>query len=401
MSATAGGLPRRVGLTLATVQFFFALSWVAYVIYLPALAATMGIPARWVVGLLIVDQFVFLLADYACGVWSDRMARLHGRFGPAVLAGTLVSALAFLLLPWVAPTGSAPLFVALMLLWSLSSSVLRAPPLNLIGRYVPRPAQPAMVALSMLGLGLASALAPYLGLLLKGADPRWPFLLASLALVASTAGIVAAERALQALPAPPAAGSADRPGWRVPAGLALGVALLVTLAFQQHVFLNSAPLYLRLATPAELPWLMPAFWVGFNLGLWPASLAARHWGAPVALSVAAAGAALGASAAQAGLGLGPLVIVQGLTGLAWAVLLTSAFAAALAIGRGGREGRCAGALSSVLALAALSRLLLQATGQAPAVAGTTLHGLQVIAPAALWALAAGAGLMAMRPRRSG
>ena len=391
-------VPRRVGLFVATVQFFLALTWVVYVIYLPPLAEQVGIPRRAVIWLLMVDQLLFLAADYACGVMADRMARLNGRFGPAVLAATVLSATAFLMLPWVAPTGSAALFLVLMVLWSLSSSALRAPPLNLIGRYVPRPAQPGLVALSMLGLGLASALAPYLGLALKGVDPRLPFLLSSVALAASTLGLVAAERALQRLPngTPPVAD----PGPAVSALPALAVAVAVTLAFQLHVFLNSTPLYLRLAGAADLPWLLPAFWVGFNLGLWPASWAAQRHGAPVVLAGAALVAGLGAGAAQAAGSLGLLLAAQAITGLAWAAVLTAAFATALWLGRGGREGRFAGALSSVLALAALLRMGVVAGGAAPAAPGSAWAVALPLSPVLLWALAAAVALLLLLRRRA-
>ncbi|MFO1296870.1 MAG: hypothetical protein U1F25_10580 [Rubrivivax sp.] len=38
----------------------------------------------------------------------------------------------------------------------MTSSALRAPPLTLLGRYVAKPLQPALVAFTALGLGLAT-----------------------------------------------------------------------------------------------------------------------------------------------------------------------------------------------------------------------------------------------------
>ncbi|MBL8304675.1 MAG: hypothetical protein JNM26_18135, partial [Ideonella sp.] len=136
MTAT---VPPRVGLYVAVVQFFFALSWTVYVIYLPQLAAQAGIPTSAVIWLLMLDQLVFLVADYACGVASDHIANLNARLGPAVLAATGVSSVAFLLLPWLAPQGSPALFIGIMVVWTIGSSALRAPPLNIIGRYAARP----------------------------------------------------------------------------------------------------------------------------------------------------------------------------------------------------------------------------------------------------------------------
>jgi hypothetical protein len=386
----AAPVPRRVGLFVAVVQFFFALTWTVYVIYLPQLAAQVGIPKSAVVWLLMLDQLVFLVADYACGIASDRAADAHALLGPAVLGATLLSCGAFLALPYIAPGGSATAFIALTVVWAIGASALRAPPLNLIGRYAPKPSQPGLVALSMLGLGLAAAVSPYLGVALRDLDPRWPFLLASASLAATTLGIVAAERALRAAAAaspipPPSTPAPSRPA-PLPWLPCLLAALLAALAFQWHVFLNSAPLYLRHATAAELQYLMPVFWAGFNLGLWPASVATRRYGGFRVMGVSALLAAASAAAALLAGSLGGVLWAQGLAGLAWAGLLMSAFAAALALGHTGKEGRFAGALSSVLAAAALLRMATLASGAPSAAPGTGLRLLIDWAPVALWAL---------------
>ena len=388
-------IPRHVGLFLAVVQFFLALSWTVYVVYLPQLAAQVGIPKSAVIGLLMLDQLVFLVADYACGVASDRMARLNGRIGPAVLAATLLSCGAFLLLPLVAPGGSAAVFVGLTVVWSISSSALRAPPMNLIGRYAAKPSQPTLVALAMLGLGLAAALSPYLGVALRDIDPRWPFVLASVSLAAVTLGIVAAERALQAghsaAHGGPAAAQAGSPATSRPLPLpwqaCLLAALLAAAAFQLHVFLNSTPLYLRHATAADLQHLAPVFWVGFNLGLWPASVATRRHGGVTVMGTAGLVAACAAGLALSAGSLDVLLVAQGLAGVAWAGVLMSAFAAALALGHTGQEGRFSGALSSVLAGATLLRMAAVAAGASSWPASETPRLALSWAPVLLWAMA--------------
>lgn len=399
MTAT---VPPRVGLYVAVVQFFFALSWTVYVIYLPQLAAQAGIPKSAVIWLLMLDQLVFLVADYACGVASDHIANLNARLGPAVLAATGVSSLAFLLLPLLAPQGSPALFIGIMVVWTIGSSALRAPPLNIIGRYAARPSQPALVALTMFGLGLAGAVSPYLGAALKDIDPRWPFALSSTALVATTLGLVAAERALQrardAAPSSAPAGAAPSQPLRLPWAPCLVAAVLAALAFQVHVFLNSTPLYLRHATAADLQHLAPVFWVGFNLGLWPASLATKRHGGIVVMGAAGVAAALAAALAVAAGSLGVLLAAQALAGLAWAAVLMSAFSAALALGHTGAEGRFSGALSSTLALSALLRMGLVAGGIAALPRDGTLRTVIDWLPAALW-LAAGVVLLGMWRRR--
>ena len=81
------------------MQFFLALSWTVYVLFLPQLAAQAGIPKTAVIYILMLDQAVFLFVDFAAGVAADRVARGVHRLGMAILAATGVSCLAFLLLP--------------------------------------------------------------------------------------------------------------------------------------------------------------------------------------------------------------------------------------------------------------------------------------------------------------
>src|SRR6185436_21171803 len=118
-------VPHRIGLTLALVQFFFALTWTIYVIFLPQLAAQVGIPKPGVIFILMLDQLIFVLMDLSMGIMADRVTRVVGRLGYIILSVTLVSCVTFLLLPLVALQGAAWLFLGLTILWSASSSVLR------------------------------------------------------------------------------------------------------------------------------------------------------------------------------------------------------------------------------------------------------------------------------------
>lgn len=359
MGATAAAprVPVAIGLYLAAVQLAFALGWVVYVAYLPALAEQAGLGARWVPWLLVADQLVFIATDLAVGLASDRAARLVGRLGRWVLAASLLSAAAFLALPWAAPQGSPGLFIAVTLLWVATTSALRAPPLTLLGRYVARPSQPMMVALASLGLGLANALAPYLGLQLKAIDPRVPFVLAALVLAAVTLGMVAAERALarQAAVAG-AATTASEPAGRGAVAAFLLACLIGAAAFQWHHAVSSSALALRHATASQLPALLPLFWVGFNLCLWPAGVLARRLGAPATMAIGAELAMLGTAGAAFAPGLGSWIVAQLVAGAGWALLLCAAFSGALALGATGREGLLSGALSATLAGAALLRI---------------------------------------------
>jgi hypothetical protein len=138
----------------------------------------------------------------------------------------------------------------------------------------------------------------------------------------------------------------------------LVAAALGAAAFQWHGFVASAPLALRFAPAADLPWLLPVFWVGFNLALWPAGKLAKSQGPWRAMALGALLAAGGNAAAAFAGELTLLLAAQALTGAGWALLLCSAFCGALALGQvgGPRAGLFSGALNSVLALATLTRI---------------------------------------------
>src|SRR5687767_1308872 len=106
-----------IGLYFAALQLFFTLCWTVYASYLPVLAASAGIPASAVIFILMLDQAVFMVADFATGVWADRVSKVLGRIGSWAAAITLVSCAAFLLLPFIAPAGAA-VFTAVTLLRS-------------------------------------------------------------------------------------------------------------------------------------------------------------------------------------------------------------------------------------------------------------------------------------------
>ncbi|MFL6652179.1 MAG: MFS transporter [Sulfurifustaceae bacterium] len=384
MTSTA----HRVGVYLAVVQFFFVSTWTLYVLYLPQLAAQAGVPAKAIPWILMLDQVVFAFSDLGVGVMADRMVRVVGKLGAFILGVTLLSCLAFLLLPFAAPHASAALFFALTLVWTVTSSALRAPPLVLLGKYAARPAVPWLTALLLFGLGAAGAIAPYLGVALRNTDPRLPFVLSSVALAAATLGILWAERTL-ARAAPTVSASAAPAGGK-PAGIAAGFLVAVALlagGYQVHVSLNSAPLYLRYAAPGDLPYLLPVFMVGFNLLMLPASLATRRYGGLAVMGVGGLIAALAALLAQHAGSLGVLITLQFIAGGAWGTVLMSAMTAALAVGHTGREGKVTGGLFALLALAAFARIAIAAAGFNK---DPTFAALLSWAPTAVWA---GAGLL--------
>jgi MFS family permease len=345
----------RVGIYFAFVQFLFVTCWTVYVIFLPQLAAQAGIEKKWVIYILMADQAIFTLMDFAMGVAADRVQRVLGRLGRLLVVLTAVSCIAFLLLPLAAPSGSSLLFLALIAIWAVTSSALRAPPMALLGKYVPTPKLPWVSTLTLLGMGVAGAAAPYLTVSLRGVDPRLPFALSSIALIVAASAMLWAEKHLAGTAVTDAEAVENKP---IGAGVVLffGAVALLGLGFQAHFALNSAPLYLRFAKPAELDYLMPVFWIGFNLLIFPACRANERFGGTVVMAAGAVLGALASALASIAPSLESLLALQFLAGGAWAAVLMSAMTAAITIGHVGREGAATGGLFALLAIATFTRM---------------------------------------------
>lgn len=375
-------MSKSIGPYFAVLQLFFTLTWTVYVIFLPRLAAQVGIPKQWVVWILLADQVVFLAVDWAIGVYADRAVKVIGRLGPQLAAVTLVSALAFVTLPFITALASPALFLLLTFTWTATSSALRAPPLVLLDKYASVSDCRWVSSLWLFGVGAAGAFAPYLTASLRDADPRVPFLLSSVSVAAAAWALGWAERTLAGT-AP--AKSAPPPAVRVPIPGFLLVTACAGLAFQVHFALNSAPQYLRFAKPADLEHLMPVFWIGFNVCVLPLTLAIRRYGD---FRVLVTGAAVGAAAAlfaSLATSLGMLVAAQLAAGAAWSAVMFGAFGAALALGHTGREGYASGGMFSMFALAAVARIAVVALALNQ---DAGFRAMLAYVPAAMWAAAA-------------
>jgi hypothetical protein len=387
-STTASG--NRAGVYLAFLQLVFTLGWTTYVIYLPKLAAEVGIAPGAVILVLMMDQAIFTITDTAMGIAADRIAALVGRLGIFVGVLTAFSCVAFVGIPFVAGAGKGgqALFIGLIVIWSITSSALRAPPLLLLGKYSAKPSVPFLATLAMLGYGVAGAVSPYLGVVLRDVDARLPFVISSVVLMLTTLALsrVEGDMAGKATPAKPAA--PPKPLGAVPIVFIVAM-IALALGYQLHFSINSAPFYLRFAKSADLQWLMPVFWIGFNIAMFPASKIVKHRGGLIVMGAAGLFGAVAVLVAELAGSLSMLVIAQFVAGAAWGCMLMSAISAALAIGRTGAEGKVTGLVFSALALGTFARMA--------AVAG----GLQKLpqyaplvhwAPVACWAVA-GAGLL--------
>jgi hypothetical protein len=351
---------RRTALWATTIQGLFALTWALYVAFLPALLARAGLEARLAILFVVLDQTVFAVADWASGVYADRLARLLNRIGPALTACAIASSCALVVLPWVASLGVPALLVGITVLWTATSSALRAPVFTLLGR-VGGAARPAgAVSLALVGIGIAGAIAPVLTRTLAQLDPRIALGVCAVAL----AGAALFASRLEA-GAANATTSPSKTATRAPAFFFAALVVVAGFGVQVHTVLLGAR-----ATKegvAWAAWWSPAFWTGFALGLLVAALLGRATVTAPPLRSGAAGLLLGALALVAAQVAGdaiPFGVAQIVAGAAWALFTAIAVRAAMAFGGSEGIGSPIGLIFSALAVAALARL------------GLTLAGLQ-------------------------
>ena len=391
IKADVSASPNRTGIYLAVLQLVFTLGWTTYVIYLPKLAAQVGIAPTAVILILMLDQAIFTISDTAMGIAADRIAPFVGRLGIFVGTLTAISCVAFVALPFVAGTGPGAQvwFIVLILIWVVTSSALRAPPLTLLGKHRARPAIPFLSALAMLGYGLAGAVSPYLGVVLRNEDPRLPFVISAVVLLITTLALSKVERSIARQP--PASSEPVAPAKalsRIPMFF-IGSMVILSLGYQLHFSINSAPFFLRFTKPDQLQWLLPVFWIGFNIAMFPASIVVKHRGGLIVMGAAGVLGALAVLGAEMADNLNMLIAAQFVAGAAWGCMLMAAVSAALAIGERGAEGKVVGLVFSALALATFARMAAVAGGlqKLPEYA-PLLHW----APVACWSVA-GAGLL--------
>ena len=354
---------------IALVQLFFTLGWTVYVIFLPGLLKRAGIDAAWLPWILVADQLLFSAADLATGLWLDRSEKFLRGAGNWLAALVLAACAVFMLLPFLAQAMPAGLFVPALFVWVICSAVLRVPPLVLLSKTAtsrqPGGAMTPSVAAYLFGIGVASAIAPYLTVLLKNRDPLLPFLLASVALAVTTL-VLRRELIGHSAPAAPAGPSPASPRFAIAMPLLIAVGLFA-FGMQLHAAVNSAKLFARVAPGVPLEWLMPLFWAGFSVAMFPASrwlargadqTANRCAPAAPALCLAGliGGIALVACAAAPPLPL--LIALQVVAGGTWAMVFLAALVAAAQLGRTGHEGKWIGTTLALFALATVGRMVL-------------------------------------------
>ena len=371
-------------LYLAVIQFVFVSTWTLYVVFLPELLLRAGIEKAWLPRILLIDQLLMVVFDFGFGVAAARGMQRYGRIAPAILGVSLASCLAFLLLPQAG--SSAPLLLGLTVAWVISSSALRAPLYALLSRHAATSERASIAGAMTLGIAAAGTLAPWLGLQLKGLDPALPFVVSSLVLAALVLPLAAAARAAGIKPDSSDAPQTNPQTNPVPAGSFFILLLAGALAFQIFFNLAAAPGYVRHFGANALVWLMPLFWIGVAAGSLLAGPLARRTSPVAGFTAGCILSALAALLFQYG-GAAPLTpIGQALGGIGWGIALCSAFSIAERYSTGNGGARMVGALFSMLALAAVTRIGLNLAG----LADTALS-----MPAFLWLIAGAALLVAM------
>jgi hypothetical protein len=308
----------------------------------------------------MLDQAIFTVTDFAMGVAADKVSRLVGRLGHWVAAITALSCAAFVALPFIAGAQLGPTaLLVLIVIWAVTSSALRAPPLMLLGKYAARPAIPYLMSLAMLGLGIAGAVSPYLAITLAKQDPRLPFVIASVALVLTSLGLAKVERSL-AKDAPPKTEPPKKVDRAIPVIVFALATVIFAFGFQLHFFFNSAPRFKQFTS--DISTLMPVFWVGFSIGMFPASLITKRWGGLPVMGLFGLIGAIAIVVMEYSGTLGVAIAAQLIAGAAWGCILMSAFSAAASLGYIGAEGKITGVLFSALALATFARMATTASG---------------------------------------
>jgi MFS family permease len=94
--------------------------------------------------------------------------------------------------------------------------------------------------------------------------------------------------------------------------------VILSLGYQLHFSINSGPFFLRFVKPDDLQWLLPVFWIGFNIAMFPAGTVAKRRGGLVVMGVAGLMGALAVLGAEFAGNLNTLIAAQFVAGAAWA-----------------------------------------------------------------------------------
>ena len=366
---------QRLALWAALMQGLVGISWIAYVAYLPRLLEMVGISAQRALWILLADQILFVLFDWIAGSQADRIARVRGRVCKWLAVVAALSALLLLLLPWAAATGSALVFLTVSLLWTMSSSVMRAPVLGMLGRLGTPQAKSKVISYALAGLGLAGAFAPFLGGLFKEFSPYWPMAVTAVTMMIASAFAVWIEPRQLAVSAGDVKAEMNATSsshkWPLPlqpsrelAWIA-GLMMVAGSGMQLLTGEIGGSTFKQMGAVPLMLWL-PIFWASFFIAQpWCKRLIDRTHERrasfiypAMALLVAALALLLGRYSGQ----LAVFALSQAIAGAAWGLMLASALTYATQVAAPSNAGAASGIVFAMLATGNVFRLTLTAAG---------------------------------------
>lgn len=261
-------------IAVAMVQGAIALMWVVYNLYLPKFLKDLGYASSLGLVLLGIEGIVGAVMEPVAGTVNDRTLRGFGVQFPLVLGGALVSAVLFVLVPWVALWGLSVatmkfFFVMLVILWASAMAAFRAPVLSLLGRYSNQTQLPqASSALMMSGALVQIFSVPSQKGILEWVGPFWTFGVSGLVLAVAIAGLYAAGPMQSLTKAPPGRPSQGMDLGRVGILVFLGGAIALGLMMVRKVLLPQPTMELGLSVfmTGNLLALLPAGWVAVRVG---------------------------------------------------------------------------------------------------------------------------------------
>jgi hypothetical protein len=144
---------------------------------------------------------------------------------------------------------------------------------------------------------------------LRDQDPRIPFPISGVVLLITTLALSKVGRGAAQDTATPEPATSAQPLGRMPIVFIASMVVL-SLGSQLHLNINSAPFFLRFAKPDQLQWLLPVFWIGFNIAMFPAGTVVKHRGGLLVIGAAGLLGAFAALGAELAVHLNMLIAAQ-------------------------------------------------------------------------------------------
>jgi hypothetical protein len=169
---------------VAGVHGAISLCWVIYGLYIPELLASLDFPPDMVPHLLAIENLLSAGIEPVMGAVSDRWQRLIGTKMPVIMAGALLSAGLFILVPVSLVLGiDRQAFLGVVIIWAMAMAILRSPVLSLLaGLAIDTGLPQAMGVLTLVG-GVVNALRFVVGKLILSLSAPVTFVIGSLALL--------------------------------------------------------------------------------------------------------------------------------------------------------------------------------------------------------------------------